>query len=43
MLTGSSTSEMMSDPDAEKSGRVMKTMLQMKKIDIGELKRAYAG
>ena len=35
--------EMMSDPDAEKSGRAMKAMLQMKKIDIGELKRAYAG
>jgi predicted 3-demethylubiquinone-9 3-methyltransferase (glyoxalase superfamily) len=35
--------EMMSDPDVEKSGRTMKTMLQMKKIDIGELKRAYAG
>jgi predicted 3-demethylubiquinone-9 3-methyltransferase (glyoxalase superfamily) len=36
-------SEMMSDPDAEKSGRAMKAMLQMKKLDIGELKRAYAG
>ncbi len=35
--------EMMSDPDAEKSGRAMKAMLQMKKIDIGELERAYAG
>ena len=35
--------EMMSDPDTEKSGRAMKAMLQMKKIDIGELKRAYAG
>jgi predicted 3-demethylubiquinone-9 3-methyltransferase (glyoxalase superfamily) len=35
--------EMMSDPDAEKSGRAMKAMLQMKKIDIAELKRAYAG
>ena len=36
-------SAMMSDPDAEKSGRAMKAMLQMKKLDIGELKRAYAG
>jgi predicted 3-demethylubiquinone-9 3-methyltransferase (glyoxalase superfamily) len=36
-------SEMMSDPDAEKSGRTMKAMLQMKKLDIDELKRAYAG
>ena len=35
--------EMMSDPDAEKSGRAMKAMLQMKKIDIAELKRAYGG
>jgi len=34
---------MMSDPDAEKAGRAMATMLKMKKIDIGELKRAYAG
>jgi len=36
-------SEMMSDPDTEKSGRTMKALLQMKKLDIGELKRAYAG
>ena len=35
--------EMLSDPDAEKSQRVMKAMLQMKKIDIAELKRAYNG
>ena len=35
--------EMMSDPDPEKSGRAMKAMLQMKKIDIEELDRAYAG
>ncbi len=35
--------EMMSDPDAEKSGRAMKAMLQMKKIDIAALERAYAG
>ena len=35
--------EMMSDPDPEKSGRVMQAMLQMKKIDIDGLKRAYAG
>ncbi|CAG0951807.1 hypothetical protein ANRL4_00118 [Anaerolineae bacterium] len=34
--------ELLSDPDAEKS-RVMKAMLQMKKIDIGALKRAYEG
>ncbi|MBA4143084.1 MAG: VOC family protein [Nitrosospira sp.] len=35
--------EMLNDPDSEKSGRVMEAMLQMKKIDIDELKRAYAG
>ena len=35
--------EMMSDPDWEKSGRAMEAMLQMKKIDIAALKRAYRG
>ena len=35
--------EMITDPDAEKSQRVMGAMLQMKKIDIAGLKRAYAG
>jgi len=35
--------EMMSDPDSVRSGRVMEAMLQMKKIDIDGLKRAYAG
>jgi predicted 3-demethylubiquinone-9 3-methyltransferase (glyoxalase superfamily) len=35
--------EMISDPDAEKSGRAMEAMLRMKKLDIQELKRAYAG
>jgi predicted 3-demethylubiquinone-9 3-methyltransferase (glyoxalase superfamily) len=34
---------MINDPDSEKSGRVMEAMLQMKKIDIEKLKRAYAG
>jgi len=33
--------EMMSDPDPEKSKRVMTAMLQMKKLDISALKRAY--
>ena len=33
--------EMMSNPDKEKSGRAMEAMLQMKKLDIAELKRAY--
>ena len=35
--------EMIKDPDSEKSQRAMKAMLQMKKIDIDELKRAYEG
>jgi len=35
--------EMITDPDSKKSQRVMGTMLQMKKIDIDGLKRAYAG
>jgi predicted 3-demethylubiquinone-9 3-methyltransferase (glyoxalase superfamily) len=33
--------EMLQVKDAEKSKRVMETMLQMKKIDIEGLKRAY--
>jgi len=35
--------EMLQDKDAEKSQRVMKAMLQMKKIDIETLKQAYEG
>jgi predicted 3-demethylubiquinone-9 3-methyltransferase (glyoxalase superfamily) len=35
--------EMLSDPDKEKSGRAMEALLQMKKLDIAELKRAYEG
>lgn len=33
--------ERLRDPDPKKSRRVMKAMLQMKKIDIAELERAY--
>jgi predicted 3-demethylubiquinone-9 3-methyltransferase (glyoxalase superfamily) len=33
----------LSDPDPQKSARVMKAMLQMSKIDIATLKRAYEG
>ena len=33
--------ELMNDPDPEKSERVMEAMLQMKKLDIATLKKAY--
>ena len=35
--------EMIDNPDCEKSQRAMTAMLQMKKIDIDTLKRAYGG
>jgi predicted 3-demethylubiquinone-9 3-methyltransferase (glyoxalase superfamily) len=35
--------ELLSDPDPQKSKRVMQAMLQMTKIDIAKLKEAYAG
>ncbi|WP_308115883.1 VOC family protein [Rhodococcoides corynebacterioides] len=35
--------ELMSDPDPEKSGRVMQAMLQMRKIVVADLEAAYAG
>ncbi len=35
--------EMLQDKDPEKAGRVMQAMLQMGKIDIAALKRAYEG
>lgn len=35
--------ELLSDPDKEKSGRVMEAMLRMKKLDIAELQQAYEG
>jgi predicted 3-demethylubiquinone-9 3-methyltransferase (glyoxalase superfamily) len=35
--------EMLTDADSAKSQRAMQAMLQMKKIDIDKLKRAYAG
>jgi len=33
--------ELLSDPDPKRSGKVMEAMLQMDKIDIAGLKRAY--
>ena len=35
--------EMLDDPDAGKSQRALEAVLRMKKIDIAELNRAYAG
>ena len=35
--------EMLQDKDPEKAGRVMQAMLQMGKIDIATLRRAYEG
>ena len=35
--------EMLTDRDPAKSKRVMEAMLQMKKIDLGRLERAYRG
>jgi predicted 3-demethylubiquinone-9 3-methyltransferase (glyoxalase superfamily) len=35
--------EMLTDPDPEKSKRATDAMLKMKKIEIGEIKRAYLG
>jgi predicted 3-demethylubiquinone-9 3-methyltransferase (glyoxalase superfamily) len=36
-------SELVGDPSSPKSERAMKAMLQMKKLDISALKRAYEG
>ena len=35
--------EMLADPDPEKAQRVMKSMLQMGKLDVAKLQRAYDG
>lgn len=35
--------ELMGGPDPEKSGRVMQAMLQMKKIIVADLQKAYEG
>ena len=35
--------DMMTDRDQEKTGRVMEAVLQMKKLDLAELERAYKG
>lgn len=35
--------ELMNDPDPEKSGRVMQAMLKMQKISVADLQKAYNG
>lgn len=35
--------EMLNSPDREKANRAMEAMMQMKKLDIDELKRAFEG
>ena len=35
--------KLMADPDREKAGRTMEAMLQMKKLDIAALERAFEG
>ncbi len=42
-IVPSALGRLLSDPDPAKSQRVMQSMLQMKKIDIAGLKRAYEG
>jgi predicted 3-demethylubiquinone-9 3-methyltransferase (glyoxalase superfamily) len=42
-IVPSALMELMGDPDPVKSGRVMQAMLQMVKIDIEGLKKAYEG
>ena len=41
-VTPTVLAELISDPDPEKSERVMKAMLEMEKIDIATLRKAYA-
>jgi len=42
-ITPSTLGQMLSDKDRKKAARVMEAMMQMKKIDISTLKRAYEG
>ncbi|HEY7028925.1 MAG TPA: hypothetical protein VH438_15030 [Gemmatimonadales bacterium] len=36
-------SDLIGDPNSEKSQRAMSAMMKMKKIDIAEIERAYNG
>jgi predicted 3-demethylubiquinone-9 3-methyltransferase (glyoxalase superfamily) len=38
-----SLAEMIADPDPNRSGRVMKAVFEMKKLDLDQLNRAYQG
>jgi predicted 3-demethylubiquinone-9 3-methyltransferase (glyoxalase superfamily) len=40
-ITPTILTEMIGDPDPQKVSRVMKAMMQMKKIDIAALEKAY--
>lgn len=42
-VTPTALGEMLSDPDEEKVNRVMDSLLQMKKLEIAELEKAFAG
>ena len=42
-VTPTVLTQMIADPDRKKAERVMKAMLEMKKIDIAVIKRAYEG
>ncbi|WP_164215537.1 VOC family protein [Virgibacillus sp. YIM 98842] len=42
-ITPANLTEMVSNPDPEKSERVLKALYEMKKIDINTLERAYEG
>jgi predicted 3-demethylubiquinone-9 3-methyltransferase (glyoxalase superfamily) len=42
-VTPKRLSEMLADPDREKAQRAMVSMLDMKKFDLAELERAFAG
>jgi len=42
-VTPKALMEMHHDPDKEKTERVMKAMMKMKKLDLEELERAYQG
>ncbi len=42
-ITPADLDELMSDSDSERAGRVMRALLEMKKLDIAALRRAHTG